>query len=42
MSKTKHTTKEAKKQPQLSLKEKRVAKHQKKQAVQLGQGQNNH
>ncbi|WP_139167025.1 hypothetical protein [Chromobacterium sphagni] len=32
MSKSRHSTKEAKKQPLLSPKEKRAAKHQKKQA----------
>ncbi len=32
MSKSRHSSKEAKKQPQMTLKEKRAAKHHKKQA----------
>lgn len=35
MSKERHTTKEARKQPQHTLKEKRAAKHAKKQAAAL-------
>ncbi|WP_255410697.1 hypothetical protein [Chromobacterium alticapitis] len=32
MSKARHSTKEAKKQPQMTMKEKRAVKHQKKHA----------
>lgn len=35
MSKSKHSTKESKKQPQMTFKEKRAAKHQKKQAHEI-------